>query len=82
MQKVVVVGELLGFFFSTALPQNNHTETILIKSLLAPLALASYWLTLTYVFNSFILICVLPQDCDLSGKVLMSVSGGSYMASP
>ena len=26
---------------------NNHTETILIKTLLGPLALASYWLTLT-----------------------------------
>ena len=28
--------------------QNNHTETILFKTLLGPLALASYLLTLTY----------------------------------
>ena len=27
---------------------NNHTETVLIKSLLGPLVLASYWLSLTY----------------------------------
>ena len=27
--------------------RNNHTETVLIKLLLGPLALASYWLTLT-----------------------------------
>ena len=31
-----------------AQPQNNHTETVLIKTLLDPLALTSYWLTLTY----------------------------------
>ena len=30
---------------------NNHTETVLIKSLLGPLAPASYWLTLTSYFN-------------------------------
>ena len=28
--------------------QNNHTETILFTPLLGPLALASYWLVLTY----------------------------------
>ena len=27
---------------------NNNTETVLIKSLLGPLALASHWRTLTY----------------------------------
>ena len=30
------------------LAQNKHTDTVLIKSLLGPFALASYWLTLTY----------------------------------
>ena len=35
-------------WFPAAQPQNNHTATTLIKSLLGPLALASYWLTLTY----------------------------------
>ena len=32
----------------TRLDRNNHTKTVLIKSLLGPLALTSYWLTLTY----------------------------------
>ena len=35
------------YWFSAAQPQNNHTETVLIKSPLGPLALASYCLTLT-----------------------------------
>ena len=30
------------------LAPNNHIETVLFKSLLVPLAPASYWLTLTY----------------------------------
>ena len=30
-----------------AYPRNNHTDTVLIKSLLGPLALTSFWLTLT-----------------------------------
>ena len=34
--------------------QNNHTETILIKSLLGLLAVASYWLTLISQFNPFL----------------------------
>ena len=35
-------------FVLAAQNQNKHTETILFKTLLGPLALASYWLTLTY----------------------------------
>ena len=34
-------------FVLAAQNRNNHIETILFKSLLSPLALASYWLTLT-----------------------------------
>ena len=34
-------------WFPAAQPQNNHTETVLFKSLLGPLALAFYQLTLT-----------------------------------
>ena len=41
-----------------AQPQNNHTETALIKSLPGPLALASYWLTLTYQLSTLLVICV------------------------
>ena len=37
----------MSLFVLAAQNQNNHTETILFKSLLGPLALASYWLTLT-----------------------------------
>ena len=33
--------------FLAARTRNNSTETVLIKSLLGPLALASYWLILT-----------------------------------
>ena len=58
-------------FFLAAWPaqtRNNHTETILIKSLLDPLALASYWLTLIYKFNSFLLICVSPWGRGLPAK--------------
>ena len=33
--------------FPAAQTQNNHTETVLIKSLLGLLALVSYWLGLT-----------------------------------
>ena len=36
-----------AFSFPADQPGNNHKETVLIKSLLSPLALASYWLTLT-----------------------------------
>ncbi|XP_049997424.1 uncharacterized protein [Alexandromys fortis] len=35
-------------WFPAAQPWNNHIDTVLIKSLVDPLALASYWLTLTY----------------------------------
>ena len=35
-------------WFPAAQTQNNHTETVLFKSLVGPLALASYWLTLTH----------------------------------
>ena len=35
-------------YFPTAQTQDTHTETILFKTLLGPLSLASYWLTLTY----------------------------------
>ena len=34
-------------FVPAAQNRNNHTEMVLIKSLLGPLALSSYWLTLT-----------------------------------
>ena len=37
-----------AYWLPAAQPQNNDTETILFKPLLGPLALASYWLTLTY----------------------------------
>ena len=30
-----------------SLARNNHTEIVLIKTLLGPFSLASYWLTLT-----------------------------------
>ena len=33
-------------WFLVAQPRNNHTETILFKTLLGPLALDSYWLIL------------------------------------
>ena len=39
--------------FLAAQTQNNHTETILFKTLLGPLALASYWLTLTHNLTHF-----------------------------
>ena len=41
-------------FLSCPDSQNNHTETILIKSLLGLLAVASYWLTLISQFNPFL----------------------------
>ena len=40
------VGGGLLVLFPAAQPRNNHTDTVLIKSLLGLLALASYWLTL------------------------------------
>ena len=42
------VGGGSNMFVLGAQNQNNHTKTVLIKTLLGPLALASYWLTLTY----------------------------------
>ena len=51
-------------------------ETVVIKSLLGPLALASYWQPLTHKFNPFLLICVSPCGSDLPGKVSSS-SGGT-----
>ena len=57
---------------------NNHTETIWFKPLLGPLALASYWLTLTSYFNPFPLICASPHGCGLLAKVPASVSGGLH----
>ena len=42
---MVLVGHHVGqdpCLFPAAQPQNNHTETVLIKSLLGPLTLASY----------------------------------------
>lgn len=38
-----------------------QTQTMLIKSLFALLALVSYWLALTSRINSFLLFYVLPQ---------------------
>ena len=38
----------------------NHSETVLIKSLLVILALASYWLALTSRMNSFPLFYIFP----------------------
>ena len=38
----------VAFLCPAAKPQNNHIETVLIKSLIGLLALASYWPTLTY----------------------------------
>ena len=49
-------------------PRNNHTEAVLMKSLLGPLALASYPLTLTSEFNPFLLICVSPCGSGLLAK--------------
>lgn len=63
--------------FTAAQPWNNQTETTVFKTLLGPLALAFWWLNLTYQFNPFIVICVLPHSCDLSAKVLGSISGGA-----
>ena len=39
-------------------PWNNHTGTVLIKSLLGPLVLASYWLTPTSLLTHFYLYII------------------------
>lgn len=67
--------------FPATHPQNNHTETVIIKSLHGLLALASYWLAfihlnLTNFYQSgYSHVAVAYQQG--SG---MSVSDGSYMA--
>ena len=48
---------------------NNHTETLLIKSLLCLLALALSWLILTSKFNPFLLIYALPYGSGLPGNI-------------
>ena len=59
-------------------PRNNHIETVLIKSLLGPLALASYWITLTYLTHlHYFIMRLMAYQQGFS----MSVSGGSSMAS-
>ena len=52
-----------------AYTQNNHTESVFIKTLLGPSALVSYWLILTSEFNPFLLICVSPHASGLLGKI-------------
>ena len=57
-------------YFPAAQPWNNYTETLLIKSLLGPLALtSSYWLTLTSQFNPLPLFYILSWGSWPTSKV-------------
>ena len=49
--------------------RNNHTETVLIKSLLGPLALA-YWLLLHLDLTHFLYFIFYHQGMRPTGKVM------------
>ena len=51
-------------------PEIITQKTVLTKSLPGPLALASYWLTLTFLSNPLLIICVASWGRGSLGKIL------------